>query len=328
VRPQLSSRDRLVVVADNCSDRTADVAQQCGVEVVVRNDTNRVGKGYALQAGCDHLLRTGLPAQVVFIDSDCVLHNGALDRLSIAAEATDGPVQALYLMHAPVGASARARFAEFSWLVRNHARPLGLFRLGLGCPLLGSGILIPSDCLRLVTLGTGHIVEDTVFGIELALHGRTPEFCEAALVTSEFPPTDKGLATQRARWIHGNLQVMLNYAPALVLSGLRRRDWPALALGIDLLIPPLTLLLLLNVLFLIVAAGWSAVSGHTLSLSMSAAGFCLLCLALLMTWFERGRHIVPLADLRHVPKFFVMIAGIIASYCFGRRSGWTRSDRS
>src|ERR1700722_4751052 len=48
VLPQLVAQDRLVVVADNCSDDTAAIAATEGAEVVVRTDFARRGKGYAL----------------------------------------------------------------------------------------------------------------------------------------------------------------------------------------------------------------------------------------------------------------------------------------
>ena len=61
LRRQLRPDDRLVVVADNCTDRTAVVARAAAAEVVERNDTEHRGKGYALAAGVD-ALRAGPPA--------------------------------------------------------------------------------------------------------------------------------------------------------------------------------------------------------------------------------------------------------------------------
>src|SRR6186997_1018921 len=45
VLSQLRSDDRLLVVADNCSDRTASIAAACGAQVVERHDPDRRGKG-------------------------------------------------------------------------------------------------------------------------------------------------------------------------------------------------------------------------------------------------------------------------------------------
>src|SRR6476469_6442466 len=53
--PLLRPGDRLLVVADNCTDRTAAAARAAGAEVVERHDPDRRGKGYALAAGVDAL---------------------------------------------------------------------------------------------------------------------------------------------------------------------------------------------------------------------------------------------------------------------------------
>jgi cellulose synthase/poly-beta-1,6-N-acetylglucosamine synthase-like glycosyltransferase len=57
LRPQLGEKDRLIVVADNCSDDTGVVAARAGAEVIVRSDLQRVGKGYALGWGISHIRR-------------------------------------------------------------------------------------------------------------------------------------------------------------------------------------------------------------------------------------------------------------------------------
>src|SRR5690242_6164192 len=43
---QLSPEDRVLVVADNCTDDTASVAKAGGVEVIERRDEARRGKSY------------------------------------------------------------------------------------------------------------------------------------------------------------------------------------------------------------------------------------------------------------------------------------------
>jgi len=101
VLPQLREHDRVVVVADNCSDDTADIARRAGaqVRVVERfHETDR-GKGFALAFGVD-ALRADPPGLVVILDADCELAPGALDALCDGVVNYDRPVQALYLMNA------------------------------------------------------------------------------------------------------------------------------------------------------------------------------------------------------------------------------------
>ena len=68
--PTLGENDRVIVVADNCDDDTAVLAQQAGTTVVERNDTERRGKAYALDFGVRYL-ETEPPDVVAVIDADC-----------------------------------------------------------------------------------------------------------------------------------------------------------------------------------------------------------------------------------------------------------------
>jgi glycosyltransferase involved in cell wall biosynthesis len=172
VLPQLSTLDRLLVVADNCLDETAAIASAAGAQVIERSDTTRRGKGYALDFGVRHL-GTDATEVAVIVDADCQVAAGALDRLARRCVRSRRPVQALYLMYARNGAGFRTRIAQFAWIVKNKIRPLGLHRLGLPCQLMGTGMAFPWSCLATGSLATGHLVEDLKLGIDLA-RGRAP----------------------------------------------------------------------------------------------------------------------------------------------------------
>src|SRR5262249_48039154 len=137
IKAQLGSADRLIVVADNCSDDTAAIAAAAGAEVVARNEPTRIGKGYALDFGLRHLARDPRDV-VIMIDADCRLADGALATLASACATTRRPVQALYLMHAGDGAQRNSAVAEFAWRIKNWVRPLGLRALALPCQLMGT----------------------------------------------------------------------------------------------------------------------------------------------------------------------------------------------
>jgi glycosyltransferase involved in cell wall biosynthesis len=140
--PQLRGGDRLLVVADNCSDRTAAIAAERGAEVSERHDPERRGKGYALDHGVRHLAAAP-PAVVIVVDADCAVAAGSVDLLARESMRRRRPVQALYLMLAPPGAGLKQRMAEFAWAVRNQVRPLGWQRLGGPCQLMGTGMAFP-----------------------------------------------------------------------------------------------------------------------------------------------------------------------------------------
>src|SRR5262249_25581012 len=92
INAQLRPGDRLVVVADNCTDDTAQIAAAAGSEVTIRNDRGRTGKGYALDWGLRHL-GADPPDVVVVIDADCRLASGTIDRLVATCVTTGRPAQ-------------------------------------------------------------------------------------------------------------------------------------------------------------------------------------------------------------------------------------------
>jgi glycosyltransferase involved in cell wall biosynthesis len=83
IKAQLIAGDRLVVIADNCSDDTAALAATVGADVVERHDPTRIGKGYALDFGLRHL-SADPPQIVIIIDADSRMSPSAIDRLTMA----------------------------------------------------------------------------------------------------------------------------------------------------------------------------------------------------------------------------------------------------
>ena len=125
-------------------------------------------------------------------------------------------------MNLPAAAGALRRIAQFAWLVRNEVRPRGLARVGLPCQLMGSGMAFPWHMVAGGRLASGHLVEDLKLGLELAQAGSAPLFCPDALVSSVFPASAAGVASQRRRWEHGHLSVLCAQGPRLLLRALAR----------------------------------------------------------------------------------------------------------
>src|SRR5262245_55393315 len=138
VQAQLGPNDRILVVADNCTDDTAAIVQAAGVDVTVRTDPARRGKGYALEFGVRHLALNP-PDVVVIMDADCRLGDNTLRLLSDSAIASGRPVQSLYFMLAPERAPPSKGVNLFAWRVKNWIRPLGLRLFGLPTQLFGTG---------------------------------------------------------------------------------------------------------------------------------------------------------------------------------------------
>lgn len=325
---EIRAGDRLIVVADNASDDTAAVARALGAEVVERRDAERVGKAYALEAGVRHLAATGAREVVVFVDADCVLAPGALDRLVAAADAEDAPVQGRYAMHVAADADVRQRIGAFAWRVKNEVRPAGFRALGLPCQLMGSGMAFPFDLVQSLDLATGHITEDLVLGLESALLDCPPVYCPEAAITSAFAPSAQGRDAQKARWVHGHLATIREYVPTVLLEGVRRRQPALVAMAADVLVPPLGLLVALLAGLNVAAFLRGAAGGEWLAAGIAALAAGLAGAALLVAWARAGRDLLAPGELGAVASYVGRQLGIGWQFLAGRRVGWVRSERS
>ncbi|MET0544033.1 MAG: glycosyltransferase family 2 protein [Variovorax sp.] len=325
---QLRPWGRLLVVADNCSDGTAAEARAAGAEVVERSNLLLRGKGHALAFGVAHW-RSDPPEVVVVLDADCIPAPGALDLLAATAASGAGrPVQALYLMSARPGSSLRVRMAAFAWAVRNQVRPLGMHRLGLPCQLMGSGMAFTWSCIASVDLASGHLTEDLQLGVKLAGAGRAPRFCPEARVESWFPEKKAALDAQHTRWEHGHLSMILAGVPSLLWRGVRTGSAGALALALDLCIPPLALLALL-LLGSCVFAGWMAAGGTSGHVAAAVAAGCVLCFtaAVVLGWWSVGRRWVSFAELALAPVHVLGKLPVYVAFVFRRQKEWVRTSR-
>ncbi len=326
VSPQLGEIDRLVVVADNCTDETAAIASENGAEVIIRTDLDRRGKGYALDYGIRHLALDA-PEIVIVIDADCQVAPKTIDRLARICALSNRPVQSMYLMYAGKDAGLRMRIAEFAWTIKNQVRPLGLLRLGLPCQLMGTGMAFPWSCISVAQLATGHIVEDLQLGIDLARAGSPPIFCPDALVTSSFPTTAEGARGQRTRWEHGHLSVILNQAPRLLWESVKSRNLNTLAVALDLSVPPLALLVLQIALVWVACVALWLITSKQLPLGIVTGAAALVGISILVAWSRFGRNIISFGSLALALLYPLGKIPIYLKFLFARQREWIRSKR-
>jgi cellulose synthase/poly-beta-1,6-N-acetylglucosamine synthase-like glycosyltransferase len=327
IAAQLHEGDRFVVVADNCSDDTASVAAAAGCEVIQRRDMEKVGKGFALDFGRLHLA-VSPPEIVIVIDADCILSEGSLDRLAKESAITGRPAQALDLMKAPDNSSIDYRVSEFAWRVKNWVRPLGLHALNLPCQLMGTGMAFPWPIFQSAELATGRIVEDMKLGLDLALAGKPPIFCPAAVVTSRFPQSAAGAETQRQRWEHGHIQLILETAPQLLLKAAKTRDLGLFALALDMAIPPLILLCALCGGIWALAVCFALLGYGSMPAIVSSISLVGLLIALTLSWLLWGRDLLRFGDIGAIGAYTL---GKFRIYCRlvtrGVTTSWVRTDR-
>ena len=326
VQSQLAIGDQVLVIADNCTDDTAQLARAAGADVIERSDPERRGKGYALAFGIDYL-ESNPPDVVIVVDADCSLTPGSIDALVQRALQTQRPVQADYVM-VPVEHSPISMISALAILVRNRVRPRGLRRLSQPSQLAGTGMAFPWTVIRAAPALDANIVEDLTMGIELALLGHEPLLCIEAGVRSDLPSGRSAAIQQRRRWEHGHLDTLLHHGPRLIRAGMRERRLGLLVLGADLLVPPLALLVALLALLSSVAGLLIVLGGPAFPAWIASGSLALVGLGISVGWARYGRKSIPFRYLLLVPLYVMWKVPLYASFLFGRRElQWRRTER-
>ena len=325
IRPQLHQQDRLVVVADNCTDETAPIARQAGAEVVERNDIHRRGKGFALDAGVRFLEQD--PTDVVIvIDADCEADAGMMDELARAVDGTGRPIQALYLMGFAPHSGPEAMVSVFAFLVKNWVRARAQQRLSIPVLLTGSGMAFPWEILRQASLANDEIVEDLALGLKLTQQGFGPQFCESVKIWSQLPTNAGAAVSQRTRWEHGYLNTILHYVPRLVVQAFKGR-FDLFLVALDLAVPPLSLLVLMSALACAVEFLLALATGTWLPFWILLGAGGLAALGIIVCWWRFARQLIPFKMLASIPRYVVGKIGIYRRFFGNRQTQWVRTER-
>jgi cellulose synthase/poly-beta-1,6-N-acetylglucosamine synthase-like glycosyltransferase len=326
LRSQLRTEDQLLVIADNCSDATVLVARQAGAQVIERHDHTRRGKGYALAAGVKYF-STNPPSIIIILDADCRLNRGAIDYLVRQVHRTDKPAQAIYLMHPPASDSLLSAVSTFAFLVKNEARPRGLAWLRQPVLLTGTGMAFPWSILKEVNLATGNIVEDLALGIELTAKGYGPLLCPEARVESELPVSTTAAVTQRTRWEHGYLKTLFKQAPQLLIRGIKELNLKLVITGLELSVPPLSLLVTLAITNMVININVALFTGYWGAAALATGMLLLMSIVLFLVWARFGRRLIAFSALVAIPRYILWKFPIYLKFITRREKNWIRTAR-
>jgi cellulose synthase/poly-beta-1,6-N-acetylglucosamine synthase-like glycosyltransferase len=326
VLAQLRREDELLVIADNCSDDTAAIAERLGARVLVRHDPVQRGKGHALEFARAHMMRDpGAPGPgriVLILDADCMPAPGAIHHAAAMAAKYKAVVQGAYLLQPPAGAGPLVRLSCFAFLVKNLVRQQALRRLAGAALLQGSGMAFPWPLFSRMDLQARSLVEDLELGLELLLGGEKVLFDGAAHFFSE-AGSENATVGQRRRWEHGTMQAMSRHVPRLMRAALAGR--PRLAVvALDQLVPPTALLIAVAgslALLLAVLAGFAA------PVVILFAALLLLGAGLAGAWARHGQSLVPPAMLGEAVRYLAWKLPIALQFVTRRERHWIRTER-
>jgi cellulose synthase/poly-beta-1,6-N-acetylglucosamine synthase-like glycosyltransferase len=322
----LTTKDRLIVIADNCTDETARIARTIGATAIERNDLQRMGKGYALDYGLK-FIAADPPEVVVIIDADTDVERGTIERIASLAKSSGRPIQATYLLHTPSQHSSKSALSAFGFIVKNLVRPKGLAGLGFPCLLHGTGMAFPWTAIERVSFASGNIVEDIQLALDFAVAGHPPLFCEDAKVTGFLPQQEQAAKSQRTRWEHGHLQTLQTQVPRLFVASIRQRRWDLFAMSLDLCVPPLSLLVAIWLAMMSIALILGGLGVGWIPANILGVGGMLLMLSIVLAWAKFGASELPILTLLTIPFYILWKIPIYLAFLIRPQTDWIRTKR-
>ncbi len=161
-------------------------------------------------------------------------------------------------------------------------------------------------------------------------------FCPEAKVTSTFPDNRQGSQTQRTRWEHGHLGTIVRDGPRLLIKAIVQRNGALFALALDACVPPLSLLLLLSMVFglLAVALATASTAGIPWPLSqqslpwiLGAAPALVLSVVIGLAWLRAGNERLPLLSLFSAGAYVLKKIPLYIKFLMRRQVVWISSLR-
>ena len=320
----------VIVVADNCTDRTAEIAGRAGSIVFERSDTTLRSKGHALRWCFDRILakEEGYDA-VVVIDADSVADEKFLVVMNFYLEKGAAAVQSSDLV-APMPGSWNSEIIRFGFTLYNHVRPLARKVLHCSAGIRGNGMCFSSALLRKIPWNTYSLNEDLEYGLILLLQGTVVEFAPEAKVLATMPTTSDNAKSQRSRWERGRFPVIKRYAPRLLTSGVASFSLPMIDALIDLMIPPFVnlfggVLIIAAIHFCLWAAGLLA------SPALAVLwGIIVLCgfVHVFVGLYAANADAMLYKAFFHIPRYAFWKLALYAGLARGEKStDWVRTTR-
>lgn len=311
----------IVVVADNCSDLTAEVAKTSGARCLERFDPARRGKGYALAFAFAALMKEDFDAMVV-VDADNIMSANFLQAMDARLRVGQSVIQSRNSVRNPLE-NALTWMLAVGNAIENLLYSQGKENLNLSSPLRGTGMCLSSAMLRRMPWDTCSVAEDTEYGLRLIAMGERVYFAPEAEVLSDAPVNVEMLAAQRIRWASGNMRLAKSTAVGMIVKGISTGRFVMMDAGWSMLIRSKPLLLTVSVLLFAAALGsgtmipWSATV-----LLLWTAYFCAGILAAGVS--SRSLRLTLAA-----PFHLFWLVGISILGLFGfREKCWTRTGRT
>jgi cellulose synthase/poly-beta-1,6-N-acetylglucosamine synthase-like glycosyltransferase len=258
------------VIADHCTDKTAEIARSYGANVHERNDPDPRGKARSLRWLVQELLAGRSNHYIdafIVLDADSIVSADFLRTMDAHMASGEMLVQGLIQIDDP-GNDRMGQLRALAYEFISHLRPLGRSALGLSVGLRGNGMCIARDCAERFPWDSASLAEDYELHARLLAAGLKVTFAPDAVIRTQLPQSLAAARTQSERWERGRLDATKQHVPALLGRGLRRLSWSSIDGAIELLTPPFSIFIAL----MLALFGLSILSGITALVVIAAVG--------------------------------------------------------
>ena len=251
----------IYVIADNCTDNTAQIAKDLGAIVYERFDEKKKTKGFAMQWFLNQKIKENADYDAFCVfDADNVVDKNFLNAMNKKLCQGEEIVQGYRDIKNPADSWISAGYALFYWMM-NRFYHLARYNLGLSPLINGTGFMVDFNLIKPTGWDTITLTEDIEFSLKNIAKGRKLGWATDEIVYDEQPTEFKQSWSQRSRWTVGHLQCMKYYTKDLAEGVLEYRtlmnfDGFLYLMGIPMMIVTFLLLAINTVIFL--ADGMSA----------------------------------------------------------------------
>lgn len=211
------------VVADNCTDDTAEEAIAAGAYTVVRHDCRHIGKGYALDYLYKHIMsvKGGVYDGFFVFDADNLLSGNYISEMNKTFRDSNTVLTSLRSSK-NFGDNWLSASYSMGFLFQSEFLNAARASLGLPCAVSGTGFLIGADILKRYGGWKFYtLTEDAEFTAQCVIDGIDIGYCGNAVFYDEQPTELRTSCRQRLRWAKGNIQVIRKYWVRLAVGAIK-----------------------------------------------------------------------------------------------------------
>jgi len=316
------------IIADHCSDNTAEAARQAGAVVHERNEGPRTGKGAALSWLFQSTLKKEQCDAVVIFDADTRVDPEFLRVMDWRLAKGDQVIQGQHVIRNPES----GWFPALTWamfLIDNRFQNLGRSNLGWSAKNMGDSICFRVDVLLQMGWGEG-LTEDYHLRHKLLLNDIRIAYEPAAIGYGEAPITWDHARAQRARWLRGTHDSSKQYVKHLIIEGMKRHNLAMLDGALQARFPSYSTLSLLSLIVLMIQVLINYFIKHIFPLPLVGAWTAMVVTLLIYPWVGLALERAPVRAYIAIlvgPYFILWRTWLALTSRFGRKQvTWIRTE--